>query len=232
MKEGTMAITLGAYSFGESVCSVQESVKEAGGRDGRRLVLKGVLEGLPSLAAIEAQLDAIAAAASESAEVELRLRPGRVLMVKRTGFVRQVFRDALTASFERELEAPLAMEQAEEESIHEAVLEHAGPPMEIVAGGNTIALPVISLTPDLELVRPSVSMAGRTLLYDGVVIPGEVLIIDAVAGVVTVDGEDVTPYTEGDMPVLEPGMNELFFADESYPHPEVDAVLRFRARWW
>jgi len=107
-----MAITLGEYAFDESVVSVEERMKERGGRDARLIMLCGVLDGAPSLAALEAELDAIARAASESDRVPLSLRSGRVLQVQRTGFVRRVCRDARTASFELQLEAPNPVEEA------------------------------------------------------------------------------------------------------------------------
>lgn len=227
-----MAITLNDYAFGESVCSVQESLKEAGGRDARKVVLKGVLEGLPSIAAIEAELDAIASAGGDVTPVPLSLRPGRVLMVKRIGFARQVYRDALTASFELTLEAPLALEEAEEESLVTGLFDKDNPIITIACGGNTLARPIITLTPAAECVRPSIGIGAAVLTFDGVVGAGEALVVDAAAGVVMLEGEDVTPYTEGTLPLLAPGDNELEYTDESDSPTAVSVSVRFRARWW
>jgi hypothetical protein len=227
-----MGITLGGYAFGESITAVREHLKERGGRDARVVLLKGVLEGLASLDAIEAELDAIAAAASDTEEAVLTLRPGRVLVVRRTALARQVYRDALSATFELELEAADAFERAAEETEVAGVFTGGQLTLDIPASGNTPALPRIGLTPDSSAVRPSVGVGDRVLTYDGTVAAGSTLVVDAAAGVALLDGVDVTPYTDGLPPLLSPGDNTLVYADESVSTPDVAVSVAFHARWW
>lgn len=227
-----MGITLGEYAFGESVTSVRESLKERGGRDARVVLIKGVLEGFASVAALEAELDALVAAASDAEEVALVLRPGRRLWVKRTGFVREVYRDALTAAFELSLEAPDAVEEAEEESVVAGVYTDTQQTLSVPANGNTPARPRIALVPEGPLTRPSVGVGDSALTYDGVVAAGQSLVVDAAAGAVLLDGVDVTPYTAGVPPLLAPGSNILTYADESISIPNIAVTVRFHSRWW
>lgn len=227
-----MGITLGGYAFGESVTSVRESLKERGGRDARVVSIKGVLEGFTTVAALEAELDALVAAASDAEEVAMALRPGRRLWVKRTGFVREVYRDALTAAFELSLEAPDAVEEAEEESVVAGVYTDTQQTLSVPANGNTPARPHITLVPDGPVTRPSVGVGDSVLIYDGIVAAGQSLVVDAAAGAVLLDGVDVTPYTAGVPPLLYPGSNILTYADESLTIPNIAVAVRFHSRWW
>ncbi|MFM1920465.1 MAG: hypothetical protein RLZZ303_2099 [Candidatus Hydrogenedentota bacterium] len=227
-----MAIMLGGYTFGESVTSAQEAVKERGGRDARVVILHGALEGHATVEALEAELDAIAAAASATELTPLSLRPGRRLLVRRAGFTRQVYRDARTAVFELRLEADDAFEQAEEETVVAGVFMGTQLELEVPADGNTPALPRIAITPSGGATRPRLTAGGRSLLYDGVVPAGTTLVIDASAGLVSLDDEDVTPYTEGLPPWLPPGNTLLAYSDESVAMPDVAVEVRFSSRWW
>ena len=227
-----MGITLGEYAFGESVTSVRESLKERGGRDARVVSIKGVLEGFTSVAALEAELDALVAAASDAEEVALVLRPGRRLWVKRTGFVREVYRDALTAAFELSLEAPDAVEEAEGESVVAGVYTDTQQTLSVPTIGNTPARPRVVLIPDGALTRPSVGVGDSVLTYDGIVAAGQSLVVDAAAGAVLLDGVDVTPYTAGVPPLLSPGSNIITYADESLAIPNIAVTVHFHSRWW
>ena len=227
-----MAIQLGDYMFGESVTSAQEAVKERGGRDARVVILHGALEGHATVEALEAELDAIAVAASATELAPLSLRPGRRLLVRRAGFTRQVYRDARTAVFELRLEADDAFEQAEEETVVAGVFMGTQLELEVPANGNTPALPRIAITPSGGVTRPRLTAGGRSLVYDGIVPEGATLVIDAAAGLVSLDDEDVTPYTEGLPPWLPPGSNTLTYSDESEVMPDVAVEVRFRSRWW
>jgi len=227
-----MGITLGGYAFGDTVTAVRESLKERGGRDARVVLIKGLLEGFPSVAALEAELDALVAAASDAEEVALTLRPGRRLWVKRTGFVREVYRAALTAAFELSLEASDAVEEAEEESVVAGVYTDTQPSLSVPTLGNTPARPRITLVPSAAVTRPSVGVGDSVLTYEGIVAAGQSLVVDAAAGAVWLDGVDVTPYTIGIPPLLAPGNNAIAYQDETTPTPDIAVTLHFRNRWW
>jgi hypothetical protein len=226
-----MGIRLGAHEFGDHVTAVLEELRETGGRDARVITLEGVIADLDSIAGIEAALDAIAAAASEG-EAPLSIRSGRELLVTRTALRREIHRAALTGAFALVLEARDPVERAEEESVVTADFYFSGASTDLEAGGNTIVPLIAYLTPDEEVERPSLSDGTRTLVYDGVLSGGETLTLDGESGRVLLSGEDVTPYTEGELPRLAPGENTLTYAQGTGTGIVMSAELRFRARWW
>jgi len=226
-----MGIRLGAHEFGGHVTAVSEQLRETGGRDARVISLEGVIEDLESITAIEAALDAIAAAASED-NTPLSLRSGRELLVTRSAFKREIHRAARTGAFVLVLEARDPIERADEEFVAAADFYFSGATAEINAGGNTRVPLIAHLTPDEAVVRPSLSDGTRTLMYEGELEPGETLTLDGESGRVLLDGEDVTPYTAGELPRLDPGENTLTYTHESGTGATMSAELRFRARWW
>ena len=82
-----MAITLGPVTFDDAHTTAKEKLEEVGGRNERRVTVSGAIVGQNTVAAIEAQLDAILDAASvEDFSAELSLRSGRRLFVRRNEF--------------------------------------------------------------------------------------------------------------------------------------------------
>ena len=78
--------------------SVTEKLEEVGGRDERRVTVKGSIMGKESAQEIHDELDLVLATASvEDYSTALEIRTGRHLMVRRAGFTRDVHGDALTA---------------------------------------------------------------------------------------------------------------------------------------
>jgi len=102
----------------------------------------------------------------------------------------------------------------------------------VAAAGNTFARPRIALTPSADATQPSIGVGERVLACDLLVPAGSTLLVDAAAGKVLLEGEDVTPYTQGLPPLFAPGPNTLVYADHSPAMPTVAVACAFRARWW
>ncbi len=228
-----MAITLNGLVLDEMLTSVREQHEEAGGRDARLVELAGLLHRETSVAALEARLDAVLDAASAvDYSAALSIRPGRRLMVRRAAFRREIQRDSLVGAFTLKLEARDPFEEAE--SITEAEWPIAASPAVLVvaSGGSAFALPRLRLTAAGILIRPAVSDGAHCLEYDGIVNEGSILEFDTARARATLDGEDVTPYTRGAFPRLEPGETTLTYTDEPASAHQAAATVAFRDRWW
>jgi hypothetical protein len=228
-----MAITLGTYSFDTRRIAVQEKQEEVGGRDGRTIQIQGIIEGRDSLATLEAELDAIARAASEEGDgTPLSLREGRRMGVRRTGFTREIARDGRAATFTLLLEARLPFEESIEETSQDWTISESGAELPIETTGNLYALPRIALTAIGAVVAPSFSDGVRTIAYTGVVADRETLIFDGPAGRVTLEGIDVTPYTEGEFPHIAPEGTTLRYEDAAESSHAASVSVAFNDRWW
>jgi hypothetical protein len=58
------------------------------------------------------------------------------------------------------------------------------------------------------------------------------LVFDAALREVTLDGVDVTPYTSGEFPMVEPGEQVLIYSDDPASGHMAVATVTFRDRWW
>lgn len=227
-----MAITLGAVAFDETHTTVQEKHEETGGRDARRITITGLILGEATIEAIEARLDAIVKAASESGLVALSLRPGRCLWVRRLAFAREVARGPLAGSFTLQLEAPDPFEESAVTHETDWAITASGGTLELAASGNAASRAVIAITAAGRLVNPSVSDGSATLAYEGIVEAGHTLVVDGVQSRVLLDGEDVTPYTSGAFPRIAPEGTMLAYYDDASSTHACEAVVSFRDRWW
>ncbi len=228
-----MAITLGSIVFDEDRTTVAEKYEEVGGRDERRVTVTGVIVGESALAAVEARLDAILAAVpDEDYAVALSVRAGRRIHVARTGFSREVARDSLVGSFVLELAARDPYEESVEETTVAWSVTASGATRQVTSSGNVFARPIIALAASGDVVNPSFNDGMRTLLYSGVVGDGETLVIDGASACVTLDGEDVTPYTSGDFPCLDPGETTLTYVDDASSSHTALVTISYRDRWW
>jgi len=228
-----MAITLNGLVLDGLLTSVREQHQEVGGRDARMVEFAGLLHRETSVAALEARLDAVLHAASAvDYSAALSIRPGRRLMVRRAAFRREIQRDSLAGAFTLKLEARDPFEEAE--AITEAEWPIAASPavLAVASGGTAFALPRIRLTAAGTLIRPAVSDGERCLEYDGIVLEGSVLEVDAVRAQVTLDGEDVTPCTRGEFPRIQPAETILTYTDEPGSAHQALAAVAFRDRWW
>jgi hypothetical protein len=227
-----MSITLGNHDFAATLVSTTEQHEETGGRDARVITLTGLLRDLPGLPALEAALDAVLAAASEGQVVPLRLRPGRVLRVRRTGYSREVQRDAGIARFVLKLEAEDPFEYAlDPESIAWA-LDAPDAARDFDVAGNVAAWPRIDLVAAATLLRPGFSDGLNALRYDGSLPAGQTLQFDGDARRLLLDGEDVTPYSLGRFPALAPGTGALAFLQDGAEALPGTATVSWHARWW
>jgi len=228
-----MAITLGAYTFPAGSTAVSEEREETGGRDARTIVLRGVVTGLADVDAVESELDAILAAASDATDlVPLSIRPGRVLMVQRVEFKREIERETATGSYRLELEAPDPYEEAASPSVVPWVVTSSGNTVQLAGGGNASAPALVTLTAGGSLISPSVSDGTRTAAYSGTVALARTLVFDGVSGRTYLDGDDVTPYVSGEMPRVDPDGSTFTYADDAASSHLANGSVSYTPRWW
>lgn len=228
-----MAITLGSLTFDESRTTVTESHEEVGGRNERAIVIKGIIVGKTSVADIHAELDAILDTASvEDYSVELSLRTGRRLHVRRNAFFREVNGESLVGSFTLELGAKNAFEEATAETSTNWPVTASGATLNRTAAGNVYAEPKITLVASGAVVNPTFSDGSRTIAYSGTVADGETLVFDGSARIATLEGIDVTPYTTGVFPRIPPEGTVLTYTDDASSSHTATVTVAFRDRWW
>jgi hypothetical protein len=228
-----MAIKLNSYEFDEENSSVRDTMEEVGGKDERRFVLSGLIVGKSSIDEVESELDAILAESSKAGYgSKLSLRDDREFSVERERFERKVGEEELIGAFELELRAGDPFEYAVEETTDEWNVTGSGQTKEVTAAGNVYSLPRLTLTASGSVVNPSVSDGTRAVAYAGTVADGEVLVFDAAVGAVTLEGEDVVPYTTGEFPRISPDGTTLEYVDDESSSHTVTIGIAFRDRWW
>jgi len=228
-----VAITLGNYVFDETRTAIAEKYAEVGGRDARQVRLSGAILGKRTLAELEAALDAVLAAASaDTADTPLVLREGRRLLVRRTGFTREVSRKPLVGAFTVQLEAPSSFEEAVDETEVNWNISASGVTRTLTAGGNAPAPLRITLAASGSVIAPRFSDGVRAIAYSGAVASGEALVFDGAAGRVTLEGEDVTPYTDGVFPRVSPASTMLTYTDDPDSTHVCAVTIAYRDRWW
>lgn len=226
-----MSITLGDYTFAQRV-SVAESLEELGGRDARHIRLQGLLDGFDTRAELENELDSILAAASTLEPAPLSLRTGRRFLVRRVAFKREISEAPLAGAFTLQLDAVPPHEESIDEFVNGWYFAASGATKEISTDGNVFTVPVIELEAYGTLHEPSFGDGQRTITFHGVVALGETLFFDGPNARVMLDGEDVTPYTEGAFPRIDPGGTTLIYIDAPESAHAGIATVRHRDRWW
>lgn len=228
-----MAIKLNSYEFDNENNSVRDAMEEVGGKDERRFVLSGLVVGKSSVEEVESELDRIL---DESSKAEygakLSLRDAREFSVERERFERKVGEEELIGAFELELRAGDPFEYATEETTDEWNVTGSGQTKEVTTSGNVYSKTRFTLTASGSVVNPSISDGTRTIAYAGTVADGEVLVFDAPAGEVTLEGEDVLPYTTGDFPRVSPEGTTLEYVDDESSSHAANIEIGFRYRWW
>ena len=228
-----MSITLGSYTFDATHTSVQEAYEEVGGSDARVITVKGLVVGMGTAADIEAALDAILDAASvEDYSAALSIRSGRQLWVRRNAFTREVSAESRIGSFTLELYARNPFEESVAEHSEPWAISASGATLAVSSAGNVFAQPLITLVATGDVVNPAVSDGTRTIAYQGTVSNGSTLIFDGVANTVTLDGDDVTPYSTGLFPRIDPDGTTLTYTDDASSSHTATATVAYRDRWW
>lgn len=228
-----MSISLGSITFDPAHTTVSEKHEEVGGRDARRIVVSGLIVGASTVDAIEAALDAILTASSGNGhEAELSLRSGRRLWVQRVSFVRDVAKDERVGSFVLELDAPDPFEESATEQTIGWAVTASGDCAAIGGGGDAPAPLVIALVASGDVVQPVFSDGSRRIAYNGTVRNGETLVFDGRRRIATLDGADVTPYSEGVFPQAAPEGALLTYTDSPESSHHVSVTVTKRDRWW
>jgi hypothetical protein len=228
-----MPVTLGAITLDDATTAFKEKLEEVGGRDERRITVSGLVTGFSAVPAIESRLDEILDAASLSDyTAELSLRPGRWLLVRRQSYRREVRADDLVGAFTLELGARNAFEESVDVTSLNWPIATSGATLNAASAGTLYARPVITLVASGTLIDPAFSDGERTLSFSGTVADAESLVIDALAGIVTLEGDDVTPYTAGEFPRIPPEGVTLTYTDDAASSHTATATVAFRDRWW
>lgn len=228
-----MAVTLGSLVFDPAHTTEREVHQEIGGRRERVVEITGLVVGESTPEAIEARLDAILdAASSEEYPAELSVRPGRRLFVRRTEFTRQLSADTLVGSFSLKLHARDPIEESVDPTVENWAIAVSGATLAVSTGGNVFSEPVITLAAVGDLVNPAISDGERSIAYNGTVPDGSTLTVDGPASHVTLDGEDVTPYSTGLFPRIEPEGTVLTYTDDAASSHTGNGTVSYRDRWW
>lgn len=228
-----MAIELNGVFFDPQHTAVEEKLEEVGGRNARSVVIRGLIVGASAIAEIESVLDAILEAASvDDYNAPLSLRESRRLWVRREAFTREIDGARLVGSFNLKLAARVPFEESETLHSEPWTIAESGAEIVLSSAGNLFAQPVVTLVPADTLVRPALTDGSRTMVYDGTVAAGRTLVFDAPNGRVNLDGDDVTPYTEGEFPRIGPSETTLVSTGESPETHAASATVAFRDRWW
>lgn len=225
-----MTITLGTLSLDrcEDV-RVREQMEEVGGRDARCIELVGIIQ-RATISEVEAALDALCAVASDSDyRTPLMLRTGRRLWVRRLRFTREVNHRARTGTFVLGLEAQNPFEESIQEYWATWTLDAQELPCRLESAGNAPAPFALLVNPVRDLVEPVFSDGVRSLRFNGVAAAGKSLLIDGIAGQITLNGADVAAWTSGDFPLASPGVTLLNCVASQ---PEAFATVSWRDRWW
>lgn len=227
-----MAISVGAYGFDEGTTTVRETLEAVGGRETRAIVISGLIRGAGSVAGLEVMLDEILRSASVESPVYVSVRSGRRILARREQFVREVQRGGQAGRFELTLRAENAWEESDVPTTVPWSIASSGTSLVVESDGNLATRPTITLDALGTILSPELGDGVRTLRYDGVVETGSRWTVDGESERVWLDGVDITPYTEGDFPVVGPGETTLTYSDDPSSSHLLDGTVAFRARWW
>lgn len=228
-----MAITFGGITLDELHTGVTETLEEVGGRNERRITIKGFVLGEESVSEIQDRLDEILNAASTADfSASLVLRSGRQLMVRRKSFQRDVRSDALTGSFTLELEAREPFEEAIAAILENWTVTASGDTHGVMPGGNRPTPVKISLIATGMIVNPVFSNGTEAIEYMGIVDFGETLVFDGFNHEVMLNGSSVLAYTTGVFPNLDPDGTTLTYTDDVTSGHTAGVTMEYKARWW
>ncbi len=228
-----MAITLGSLTFDEAHTTFEEQYEEVAGRDERVVLVKGLIAGASTIADVESMLDAIIDAASaEDYSVALSLRDGRQLFVRRDQFERQILREKHCGAFTLKLRARDPFEESTAVTETPWSVAASGATINVASSGNVPSHAVISLVATGAVIDPSFSDGENMIGYSGTVADGETLVFDGPARRVTLEGVDVTPYSAGLFPVIDPSGTTLTYSDDDASSHTAEVTVAHRDRWW
>ena len=228
-----MAITLGSFAFDEAHTTFEEQYEEVAGRDERIVVVKGLIAGESTIAAVESKLDAVLDAASvDGSTIALSLRDSRWLFVRREAFERQVLRERMCGAFALTLRARNPFEESVAETETPWSIAASGATLAVSASGNVASPVVISMVATGTIVDPSFSDGLHTIAYSGTVSDGETFVFDGALRQASLEGVDVTPYVSGVFPDLEPSGTTLTFIDDAASSHTAAVTVAYRDRWW
>lgn len=227
-----MSITLGTHTFDPATTAIREDHQERAGQDARSIRITGLLANYPDLTTLEAALDTILAAASDTDTTPLSLRPNRQLLVRREKFLREIQRDARSARFELILRADDPFEEATTPLNWPWTIAASGATRNIISSGNAHSPTLITLQATGTLINPTLSDGDRTITYNGTLAPGSIIELDGPRRQARIAEVDVTPYCTGEFPRAAPGTSTFTYTDAPTSAHTAQATLSFHERWW
>ena len=225
-------VTLGTYEFDDRHTSVTDTVDEVAGRTERTFVVSGLIVGKTTADDIESELDSIADAASENRWITFSIQSGREIIVERTEMSRRVDAAERVGSFTLRLAAADPFERSS--TVTEIVwsVTSSGDTKQVDTDGNVHSEPRIEMGASGDVVNPTFSDGERTIQYPGTVADGETLAIDGPARTVTLENDDVLPYTTGEFPRVSPEDTTLTYTDDASSSHTASVTVSYRDRWW
>lgn len=227
-----MSITLGPHTFDPATTAIREDHQERAGQDARTIRINGLLTNYSDLPTLEAALDAILAAASDTETTPLSLRPNRQLHVRREKFLREIQRDARTARYELTLRADDPFEEATTPLNWPWTIAASGATRNITSSGNAHSPTLITLQATGTLINPTLSDGDRAITYNGTLAPGSIIEFDGPNRQARIADTDVTPYCTGDFPRAAPGTTTFTYTDAPTSAHTAQATISFHERWW
>jgi len=224
--------TLDTYEFDDRHTSVSDTVDEVAGRTRRTFVVSGLIVGKATAAEIELELDAIADVASEGRWIAFSIRTGREITVERTEMSRRVDAAERIGSFTLRLAAADPFERSSTVTEEPWSITSSGDTRLVETDGNVYSEPLIEMVASGDVVNPTFSDGERTIQYLGTVADGETLAIDGAARTVTLENDDVLPYTTGEFPRVGPEGTTLTYTDDASSSHTASVTVSYRDRWW
>lgn len=227
-----MTIRIGALTLDEQHTVVREAYEQEGGRNTRLITITGMVRGVADGSALESALDGVLEAVSADSPVYVSLRPGRRLLARREGFSREVNGGKRTGVYTVQLRAEEAWEESEAATTVGWSIDASGATITLDNRGTLPTFPLLTLDALGAIEGLTLSDGVRTLAYEGEIESGATVIVDGTAGQVWLDDLDITPYTTGNFPRLDPGETVLTYSDGLGSSHLFDGEVTYRDRWW
>lgn len=227
-------VRIGLYTFPEAALAVRVTREEILSRVRKTVRLDALLGPFASMedllaerATLEGEL-----ARLDSGDAHLHLVPGRYHAASRREHQWAIDAHALTFAAHLLLITEDPFERSTDTHEIEADLASIGGAVTISHAGNIPSRPALVLTAAATVQRPVITDGARTLVWDGLLAPGDVLALDADRLTAWRNGtENVLLAISGDFPRIAPGGSTLSCAAQGAGPPH--AALRVTWRdWW
>lgn len=227
-------VRIGLYNFPEAALAVRVTREEILSRVRKTVrldALLGPFASMDDLLAERANLEG-ELARLDSGDAHLHLVFGRYHAASRREHQWAIDAQALTLAAHLQLITADPFERSIDTHEVEVDLAATGGTLTIPHAGNIPSRPALVLTAAATVLRPALTDGARTLTWDGLLAPGDVLAIDADRQTAWRNGtENVLLDIAGDFPRIAPGGSTLSCTASGASPP--NAALRVTWRdWW